>query len=268
MLGFSLGARRGFRNRKLGVVFEAETVSYLSAMALQPSTARQGYINELVVSLKDAGVYSTLRGLYLLASHDAGTTQQAAKLNVIIPAQSLEKVGAGALTWATDLGLSGSSFTDYMRTPEDIGAVGRTFEKTAGVIGVYVNQQSGSSGSQSTLFGDDSKTRLVPSSTVADVVYTVNRGSGLGTASKGVAGRTGHFTARRTTTAIEDLFFNGASVGTGGGAHNTGTPGKLGIKGNDRVAAMYYGGLLTPSQVSDLHTALHLYLTRVGAQYS
>lgn len=97
--------------------FEAETVTLLAAMAVQPDSTRQSLINAFIKSLKDNSLWAKLDGLYVLAAH----TSQAAGLNWKNPggnwpvSGSSNLIVANSAPFTTDIGYSGDAATQYVR---------------------------------------------------------------------------------------------------------------------------------------------------------
>lgn len=103
-----------------------ESAAVFSAMTTQPSDARKWACDTLIRSLRDAGVWSKLDGLFVLRAH----AEQASLINWITPSQVLTRTGAPAFTadagWTGDgsNGLDGpavSTLTRYVRDSNHIG---------------------------------------------------------------------------------------------------------------------------------------------------
>ena len=93
-----------------GVSYEAEALTYFAAMSVAPDDTRKGHLNTLIASLKTAGVWAKLDGLYIMAAHDA----QAARVNAVNPASVA--TANGTITFTTDRGYAGNGTTGYLNT--------------------------------------------------------------------------------------------------------------------------------------------------------
>jgi hypothetical protein len=112
--------------------FEPETKALINAMTAKPDVIRQGYINDLILGLKQDSIFAELDALYIYASH----AQQATNLNWVKPTQSL--VTANSPVWTLDRGYTGvtSSYLKLGITPS-----GSTkMQLNSNSFGLYVNQ--------------------------------------------------------------------------------------------------------------------------------
>jgi len=100
------------RRRLLSSAFSvpAETKALLARMSVQPSAARRTLINNLIVSLKNAGIWSKMDLLYVMAAHD----QQAARLCWNNAAFNLTEVSTP--TWTVDRGYTGDGVAMELTT--------------------------------------------------------------------------------------------------------------------------------------------------------
>lgn len=91
--------------------FDPEALAYISAMTVQPDAARKLLINALIVGLKDAGVWSKIDCLWLIASHDA----QAGRLNAKAPA-TFALTAVSSPTFVTDRGYNCDGSASYLES--------------------------------------------------------------------------------------------------------------------------------------------------------
>jgi hypothetical protein len=89
--------------------YETEATSLFAAMSVQPSEARKTAINNLIVALKSADVWSSLDILYVMAAHDS----QAGLLNWKNPSSFTLTGQSGAPTFTTDRGYNGGGTSAF-----------------------------------------------------------------------------------------------------------------------------------------------------------
>ena len=88
----------------------AEAKALFARMTTQPNIIRKRLINDLIVDLKAAGVWTGFDALYVLAAHDA----QAARLNWV--STSYDLTLGDTPTFTTDRGYAGNGSSDYLAT--------------------------------------------------------------------------------------------------------------------------------------------------------
>ena len=112
---------------------EAETL--VAAMSVQPSAARKQLIDQLITSLKSAGIWSVLDNLQVYAAHDS----QAALLNWKAPGvNDGSLVNAPAFT--ADLGFKGNGSSSYINTNFNPTDGGLNFAQDSASWGVWLDQ--------------------------------------------------------------------------------------------------------------------------------
>lgn len=96
----------------------AEARALFARMSSQPTIIRKRLINELIVDLKAASVWTLLDAFYVLAAHDS----QAAGLNWVSTSYNL--TATGSPTFTTDRGYTGGSgkYLDTAFTPSTHGS--------------------------------------------------------------------------------------------------------------------------------------------------
>lgn len=97
----------------------AEAKALFARMSSQPTIIRKRLINELIVDLKAASVWTLLDAFYVLAAHDS----QAAGLNWVSTSYNL--TATGSPTFTTDRGYTGGSgkYLDTAFTPSTHGSL-------------------------------------------------------------------------------------------------------------------------------------------------
>lgn len=176
-----------------------------SYMAVQPTAARKVVLNTFVTTLKSAGVWQKLDLLYVLAAHDA----QAGRLNWIAP-QTFPLVQSGTVTFTTDQGFTGNA-TDGRLDVSGTWTPGQMTQNSA-IAGCYVRTAASYNGSTTyySLYTGSGRILRRPA-TEANIEWRINDGT---TGTTGVAGQTGHFAVRRTTSSERSLWREGSQVTT------------------------------------------------------
>ncbi|TFW14422.1 hypothetical protein EGY25_04310 [Brevundimonas intermedia] len=238
--------------------------AYLDATTVQPSPARSSLYRNLISELIDAGVWSKLDALYLLAAHDG----QAALVNMKTPSQVLTAVGGPAFLGSR--GYQGNGSSSYLQSGFDASAGGHQYVQDSAHMGVWNLTEVQEA---APCIGMDNA-RILPRNTSDNTVLRANNASSLTRAGRTTS--TGHtMWSRVSATAVRD-FRNGvlgaqstsasAALPTGQsfrvlGAASAATASFSGR----RLAAAHWGGGLTDVEASALHAALNDYLAAVGA---
>ena len=90
--------------------FTPEALALFARMSSQPNAERKAAINDLITSLKTAGIWSLLDFFQIYAAHDS----QAATLNWV--SSSFTAVPNGSPTWTADVGYSTNGSSQYIST--------------------------------------------------------------------------------------------------------------------------------------------------------
>ena len=248
--------------------YDTDAAAYFAAMSAPPDDTRKGLINQLVLDLKLAGVWVKLDWLCLFASHD----QQSALLNLAVPAKSAIAVNSPIFT--TDRGFTGDGAAAYLNFNESVTGGDRKATLNDVEAFAYCNLQGASSGATGYHFSQaTSSFRLVIAAHASgnDTFRAHDNASGTARAS---TDRKGFRAAARADSANRRAYYNGsltASLATA----VTGTTAlaaqalRSGIASysDDRLACVGWGQNLDDTQNAALHTALHTYLTAIGASY-
>ncbi|QIV65748.1 hypothetical protein Cp1R7AA1_202 [Mesorhizobium phage Cp1R7A-A1] len=255
--------------------FDADALTYITAMTVTPDATRQNLINDLVKSLKACGAWSKLDILGIHAAH----TEQAAKLNLKNPTHSLtyrKYVTATDPTFAVDQGITTSFVLDtsnacinWGKSPTDLAG----FDLNDGFIANWALTDG--SGNQVEMSWDDNGQLLFANAYAtaynarfnatgstqsgavatgkdffsmvrnADYGYRIRKGKAL------LAQQAIMSTGMPTTNR---LFFGGPYSGN---AANAGS--------NRQFAVTAVGAGMDDAAVIGMYDALHTYLTAVGA---
>jgi len=247
--------------------YSAEATAYFAAMTSQPDATRKGLINTLIVALKaGANAWSALDRFVLFASHDS----QSALLDAHDPTKSASAVNSPVFT--TDRGFAGDGASSHIDLGEVANAAGNQFTLNGGSLGVWINQQSATSGLR-TLAGQSGtafRINVNARNTAGNETFRANDATDS-TARANTGTRCGHRTTVRADSANKRSYLNGGAettVALAAAAVATSNTTFLRAGANytdDRIAVGYQGAALTATQVSELHTALNTYLTAIGA---
>ena len=240
----------------------AEGSALFARMVPAPSGARGPLIDATIRSLKTAGVWAKLDGLWVTAAH----SEQAAQLNWVGATNTLTAVGA-LPTFTVDRGYQGNGSSQLLTTGFIPGA-GKTLRDDHH-MGVWVRTTGQDSiaeiGAEMLSITTRQATDLMVSRSASTSTNTVasTDGSGLSLVSRVAGpGYTQYRNGVSLATPVE------ASVAFGGvfpiyicGRNASGTP----AYNAKQIAAASIGGGLSVSEQAALYQALAAYMTAVGA---
>jgi len=245
-------------------VFEnAEAEAYVTAMTVEPDDARKALIDQLVGELKTDGIWTKLDWLSLLAAH----AEQAGRLNAKNPTKALTAVSAP--TFTVDRGFAGNGTSSYLDFGEQFDAIGNNFAQNSASLGAWCNEGTGTT---SVFHVASTGTGVIEISAQAgggSEAFKVN--DAVVDSARTSVSKLGHRTASRIGATVKRAFFNGVRVAdltTASSATPDGNGWLLRRGTNfsaDRLAAAYFGGGLTDTDVANMHTHLNTYLTAIGA---
>ena len=242
--------------------YSPEAQAYFDAMTTQPSDARKGLINTLIVGLQADGVWPKLDWLCLLAAH----AEQAGRLNAKNPAKALTAFNSP--TFTVDLGFTGNGTTSYLDISEAPNASGNSYSQNAAHLSVWKN--STNTGSLSEIGSPTSWARIRPTWGGTSGTCTINTSTSLPAMAMTSIAK-GSVILSRTDGNNANYFINGA--GKAGSSSNIAdtVPSSIYVLRNanayssSRLACMSTGGALTDTDVGNLYSRLNTYLTAIGA---
>lgn len=240
---------------------DSSTTALVARMTVDPGCPRKIVINDLIVSLKTAGIWSKLDALYLFAAADS----QAAKLNWI----GTSYTAITSLSFTTDRGFTGDA----------INSISSAFNPNTGSTNYSLN---------SAHFGGWSRTSSADTAYalfVNQAVYQNIRGSPRGSSGAfryqinsatisqiANASGAGHFLMVRPNSTQQVGYMNGTAVQAAQTANSTALSNyPLTFLANSadgstsQISAGHFGSALTATEAADFHTALQTYMTAVGA---
>jgi hypothetical protein len=237
-------------------------------MNVQPSGARAAVIDAAIVSLKNAGVWTKLDVLWLLAAHDS----QAGLLNWVSPS-TLALTAQNAPTFATDKGYTGDGISSYLSSGFTPGFNSAQAIQDDNHLGIWVLTSVGAT--TQTDIGND-KYSIVPRTSTATVINVRDSSTTANSNTVPSGNSIGHTLANRTGGAGYDVYKNASNLvtatqasvapgNTGGFAvlarNAAGTPAGFSTR---QVAAAHAGKSLTAQNITDLYSALSTFLTALG----
>lgn len=261
---FARHGRQSGRPFGAGRTYATETVAILAAMPSQPSAAWSDAIDDLVLALKAAGVWSKTDLLYWIGAHASG----AALINWKAPG-TRNLSAAGTLTFAAKTGYKGDGSTGHLTVAagyNDLSSYGQTAGFACGWV------ESGT---------DDTGTRYI-----SGQVDGTQRHSLAPRAGGVIAGRIGNGTASSIGSIASVLGFtllnrpdgntlrglkDGALAGTQSLSTNSNQTGNIALLrhltsySNFELSMWACGGPLSETEEGALHTALAAYRSAITA---
>lgn len=250
---------------------DSDAAAYIAAMTVEPTSARMGLINDLVLALKSAGVWTKLDCLYLLAAHDA----QAARLNAKSPA-AFANVANGLPTYTVDRGYKGtglgSTAGGYLAGGYNPSTAGGVYALNSAHMGVWVRTANTAvSAVQAGDIGTTGAAIFSKHPTAGNITTQLNDGT-TSTTAGGTPNNVGHYVISRTANTGYAKYHEGAAQ-TSSGVVSTAVPNFVfsilragGAAYSDaEVCAAHWGSGLSASEVTALYNAMHTYLQGVGA---
>lgn len=246
-----------------------EVTAYIDAMLVKPDATRRALLNTLIGGLISNSIWYLLDWFCLLASHDS----QAALINARKPPRNAYP--AGGISFTVDRGWTGDPAVPfYLDLQESFAAPGNLLSMTSATIGVWCNQDNGTTGLAYQLGTSGGSGNFnIGANNSGNESYKVS--DGTSDISRSSTSRKGHRTGTRTSTPGTGInpkksFFNGALVSSSTTTASTPSTDNGTILHNntafcaDRIAAFYSGSFLTDAQVGTLHGLLNAYLTAIG----
>lgn len=244
-------------------VFDPSSEALFARFTTPPTDGRKWLINNLIVSLKDADVWSKLDAFYVMAAANA----QAARQNWIADAYNLTAVSAP--TFTTDRGYAGDGVSSYLETglnPATATGLKQSQNDTTAMLWSRTAGQSNN--------GDVGNSGAFISSRTASDAVNFRANSGTSVTVPNTDG-VGMYCAARLSSAQVQMYRNGASFGAAI-SNASAAPenasyrvcGRSGAFANSSIrqeAAASFGARLTAAEIAAYYSALETYLQTVGA---
>jgi hypothetical protein len=243
----------------LGRRFDPDAKALFLRFTTDPTDARKVLINNLIVALKDAGVWQRLDLLHIRAAADA----QAASQNWV-SVQSSTLVNSPSFT--IDRGFIGNGSTSYLNETVTYSTLSK-FTQNDASQGFWSLTDDASSGRDLGAVGNDANLVVGRSGTTLTA-----RLNSITSASVTMANSLGFYGVRRNNSLTVDLFKNGSIV-LSSASSVSGVPAASAVsvlRANAsysvrQCAVSFVGGYLNDAQITAFYTAVLTYLQAVGA---
>lgn len=255
--------RHAIKYTLLGGAYASEALALFARFTTQPTTTRRTLINNLVVSLKAAGVWTKLDALYVMAAADA----QAAQRNWVADAFNLTPTLAP--TFTADQGYTGDGATSYLDTGfNPTTATAPKFVQDSAHLGVWTRSDP-IIGSGGEIGNNNAEIRAEISGAGPYTTSSRLNASSTDTFAT-VPTLLKHTVISRSLSTGYDGYKNGASLGsatrTSAAPSNNSmlvcrTP--VGGYSQAQIAAAHIGANLTAAEVLAFYNALNTYLSGV-----
>lgn len=239
--------------------FSQEALALFARMTPEPSAARKTLINDLIVSLKNAGIWTKLDCLYVLAAHDAQAAQRNWK------ADQFNLTAVNSPTFTVDRGYTGDGSTSYLDTGWDPVNNGVNFVQNSADLFIWSRSNTredkhaiGTTGAYINTWNLSIDTMSHALNAAADNSFPPGAADGL-------------FLLSRLNSAEYHVYRNATLLGTRTVASLAPPSIDFRICASDTLfsareyAAAGFGGGLTSTEEANLHSALNTYLVAVGA---
>jgi hypothetical protein len=256
--------RRALRVLLAGGAYATESRTAFAAMTVQPTGQRKSQVDKLVRTLKDAGIWAKLDGLWLLAAHDS----QAARVNFVTPS-SVAAV-TGTPTFVQDRGYAGDASAALLDLGLNLTTTAKATQNSHSA-GVYSRTDSSVTGadigtSELSINGKDTTPNYATRSASTSANGDSNSGTSIGMFSLSRTGSSGYTkyrdggviatkTQSSSSFTSQNVFLLARNGGSGSGAGFTAR----------QISAAFVGGGLTDAEMATLNSAVQDYLRAVGA---
>jgi len=242
---------------------QTETTTLLAAMTVQPNAARKNLIDDCVIALKSAGVWTKLDFLYVHAAHD----KQAGFVNWKTPSNVATEIPT--LNFTTDRGFKSNGTSAYINTGLVESAL-TNFKQNDAHLAVWNLVTPAGSGTNDTVISELTTPRSIMS--LNNVGSFSSRLQTAATQTASPASLIGHFCISRSLAASYDRYVNGTFFDTASTASSapiaeaivllrSTTP----VFANASQLAVSHGGAgLTAGEATSMYNALRTYLTGLG----
>lgn len=244
---------------------QPETDALIAQMTVAPDGTREGHINTLIKSMKDAGVWSKL-GWFSIIGHD----DDASLKNWIVPTEDLQQLNNAVIV--------PDQYFDSKSNPSGNGCFRAGLANDGGAA--LANMTFGCYFVKLDESGSTRASRITDNQTFfrcdfgPPTLVTTGGGNHPNNYTSYVITADYHMTMvhRGTGAADREAYYNGVSYdtrdGAGGSLSLTADVDLMGTATKDsdeRYFCGYYGTALTSQEVADLHAAIEVYKTAIGA---
>jgi hypothetical protein len=252
--------------------YEDEADALFDRMTVQPDNVRKALINQLIIDLKNAGLWSKFDCFWMFASH----TSQAAFLNWIKTLHNATAVNSP--TFTIDKGYAGNGTTSYINSNFTPSTQGVNYTLNNASFGIYLRSSVAAAARCDMGVFNTSANRwseLVIRDTGDLIVSAVNSGV---TTSGANAATTGLFAASRVINTTQRVYRNGVQIDSEADASNAlnssvfailaryrGDIGSADLFSLNQVAFAFIASDLSTEQQLTLFNLIEAYLDAIGA---
>lgn len=242
----------------------AETAALTSRFTTPPTNTRMRLIDNLIISLKKANVWSKLDAFYMLAAADT----QSSLLNWVSTSYNLTAVNSPA--FVVDRGYTGDGSTSYLETSfNPTTAVGAKFTQNSASQGLWSLTNLANAGASSFDMGNTSAQIDRQGVVAGQAVGRSNTGAGIVIAPGAYPGDASW---SRTASNVWEGYAQGIDAGGGTDASAAMTNASFRILsvtaaafGVNQIASADWGSGMTAAERLAIKSARQIYLQAVGA---
>lgn len=254
---------------------DGDAARLIDRMTVKPPPGRAALIDQTIRRLKSHGIWQKLDVLWVMAAHDS----QAARLNWK-GNSSFDLTAVNSPTFTADRGYAGNGSTSYLNTNWVPSSSAVRYVQNDAMVFQYLNAGDDTVSDARVptgTFGATGDVYVLPRAPAGGTRHRLNAtgSQNVGSVSTGM----GFTCGQRTSSTANEIFRNGASLGTASQA-SSGLPnvapficgansgGSLIFPTNDRVAFCGYGASLTAPQQAAFYAIVYGHMRAVGAQHA
>lgn len=195
--------------------FDADAQAVIDNMDTEPTAGRQTLIHNLVIGLKDDGIWTLLDRLWIMAAHEQGATARLDWKSPATTGRRLTEVNSPSFT--ADQGYTGNGSTSYLNTNYTPSADGSQWTQNSACFGVWIRTAPPSAPAKY-YFGADSTTAgrdVWAARNSANLALVAPQGGAINTTDGTKGGHTGLLTVNRSASDAVQSYLNGVEETTG-----------------------------------------------------
>jgi hypothetical protein len=251
----------GLMRSRGGGLLDVDAALYLATMTVSEPAVVQAAVDFFVRSLKATGAWAKLDRCFLALG-----TEQASLRDLKNPAKTATNAGCAFTPYR---GFKGNGTAAHLSFGETFAAAGNQFAQDSAFLFSYCNEQGALAGLRPHI-ANGSLGSIRPSNNTGGLAVI----NDAGTQAPWSVGRVGSRLLNRVSPAAKQVYENGvgisgdlAEVSTAPGAGLAYVLRQASSYADDQIAAAGWGGGLTNGQAVAFQTALHVLLSRLGANY-
>lgn len=234
-----------------GGSYGAEATALFARFSTDPGSTRKSAIDTCIASLKSAGVWAKLEGLWVFAAHE----EASALLNWVSTSHNMAKVSSP--TFTTDQGFTGDSSNHL--SPGDNISTYTLFTQNSAHLSVWT-RGTGTNGEASVEIGGSS---IYPRYIDDNVYVRVNDFSPSSNIAS-VATAAGFIVGNRSGSTDREAYKNGVSLGTYGAVLSAAPSSVPNWGKGQQISAASIGSSLNSTEQLDFYNAMNTLKTAIG----